>query len=165
MCSFFQAATNTFPINEGKNRMRLSYPRTSMINACPFCFCVILFFLILFWFHYHFFSGFSTVHLSFMEMVKRHKNFESYFLRHYVSSNHFFLLFYPSSDCKKRNVSYLFSRWIRQTDRCSTSKLASILSKRNFYRRCPKINWNKKDTNCTWYRNNYLLEFFKDVTH
>lgn len=90
------------------------------------------FFFYTFWFHYHFFPGFSTIHLSFMEMVKRHKNFESYFLRHYVSSNHFFLCFFPFSDCKKRNVSYLFSRGIRQTDRCSTRQLASILSKRIF---------------------------------
>lgn len=90
VCSFFQAATNTFPIDEGKkNRMRLSYPRTSMINACPVLmfFCLILFD-----------SSFSTI-ISFFPASICHlwrwrndkKNFESYFLRHYVSSNHFFL--------------------------------------------------------------------------
>lgn len=62
-------------------------------------------------FDYHFFPSFSTVHLSFMKMAKRHKNFESHFLRHYVSSNHFFLYFFPSN-YKKRNISYLFFlRW------------------------------------------------------
>lgn len=59
-----------------------------------------------FWFHYHFFFClFSTVHLSFMEMAERHKNFESYFLRHYVSSNHFFQVF---SFFLFSDVSYLF---------------------------------------------------------
>lgn len=108
-CVHFSKPPQTHPHQwREKNRMRLSYPRTSMINACPFSFDV---FFNTFWFlltYYHFFSDFSTVHLSFMEMAKRHKNFESYFLRHYISSNHFFLCFFPLRTARRETFSYLF---------------------------------------------------------
>lgn len=140
--------------------MRLSYPRSSMINACPFSFCM-FFFLCTFWFHYHFFSGFSTIHLSFMEMVKRHKNFESYFLRHYVSSNHFFLHFFPLFGLQEeKRFLFVFSmvtvNWQMQQYQSVGIHLAE---EKIFTVRCPKINWNKKGTNSTRYRKKLLAEF------
>lgn len=88
-------------------------------------FASVSFFLIhTFWFHYHFFSGFSSVHLSFMEMVKRHKNFESYFLRHYVSSNHFFLHFFLLFGLQeeKRHLFVLLNGYGKLTDAAPVSR-------------------------------------------
>lgn len=54
------------------------------------------------------------------------------------------IFFPPLRTVRRENVSYLFSQLIRQTDRCSTRQLASILSKRIFLPWVSEDKWEYK---------------------
>lgn len=118
VCSFFEAATNTFPINEGKNRMRLSYPRTSMINACPFSFDVFFVFFPLILFDSTIIS-FLVFPPSICHLWRWWNDTKTSNHIFYVITFHLiiFPLFPPSPPlfrtARREAVSYLFPQWIR----------------------------------------------------
>lgn len=134
-CVHFSEPPKTHsPSMKGKNRMRLSYPRTSMINACPslFLWC----FFNTFWFLFSTIISFLVFPPSICHLWRWRNDTKTSNHIFYVITFHLIIsssIFYPPLRTVRRETfSYLFPQLIRQTDRCSTSKLASILSKRFF---------------------------------